>query len=66
MGEVIVAKHRNGAIDNVRLRFISELAKFADLETGDMNFAGSMAPESMQTITRPSRMNDDTDLDAPF
>ena len=31
-----------------------------------MNFAGSMAPESMQTITRPSRMNDDTDLDAPF
>jgi len=68
IGEVIVAKHRNGAIDNVRLRFISELAKFTDLETGDMNFSGGMGqgPEGFQTITRPSRMNDDPDLDPPF
>ncbi|MFZ1664768.1 MAG: replicative DNA helicase [Flavobacteriales bacterium] len=66
IGEVIVAKHRNGAIDNVRLRFISELAKFADLETSSMNFAGGMGQgsEGMQTITRSSRMNDDED--APF
>jgi replicative DNA helicase len=66
IGEVIVAKHRNGAIDNVRLRFISELAKFADLETSSMNFAGGMGhnAEGMQTITRSSRMNDDEE--APF
>ena len=66
MGEVIVAKHRNGAIDTVRLRFIPELAKFTDLQTGDMNFSGGVGSESFQTITMPSRMNDDNDLDAPF
>ncbi len=67
IGEVIVAKHRNGAIDNVRLRFISELAKFTDLETGDMNFGGGFGQGTVQTITMPSRMNDETDdLGAPF
>ncbi|HMN06678.1 MAG TPA: replicative DNA helicase [Flavobacteriales bacterium] len=67
VGEVIVAKHRNGAIDNVRLRFISELAKFTDLETGDMSFGGGMGQGPVQTITLPSRMNDDVgDEDPPF
>ncbi len=68
IGEVIVAKHRNGAIDNVRLRFISDLAKFTDLETGDMNFSGGLGSDAPQTITRPSRMNDDLDddLSPPF
>ena len=35
VGEIIVAKHRNGALDNVLLRFIPELAKFTDLETAE-------------------------------
>lgn len=30
--EFIFAKHRNGGLDNVRLRFQGELAKFSDLE----------------------------------
>lgn len=30
--EIIFAKNRNGVIDNIRLRFISERAKFIDLE----------------------------------
>lgn len=30
--EIIIAKHRNGSLENVRLRFIGELAKFADLD----------------------------------
>lgn len=71
IGEVIVAKHRNGALDTVRLRFIPELAKFADLETFSGNFGDGMGSEDggMRTITRPSRMNDDfssNDQDAPF
>jgi replicative DNA helicase len=69
IGEVIVAKHRNGACGYVRLRFIPELAKFADLETGSIrNFAGGMGhgPDGMQTITRPSRMNDAPDDPPPF
>ncbi len=71
MGEVIVAKHRNGALDTVRLRFIPELAKFADLETisGSFGGDGTGSGDAFRTITRPSRMNDDTDFDdqaAPF
>ncbi len=74
IGEVIIAKHRNGALDTVRLRFIPELAKFADLETmsGDFGVGGMGSGEGggdgFRTITRPSRMNDDNDDDqtAPF
>ncbi|MFT5761562.1 MAG: replicative DNA helicase, partial [Polaribacter sp.] len=33
-GEFIVAKHRNGGLENIRLRFTGHLAKFSDLEEG--------------------------------
>ena len=33
-GEFIVAKHRNGGVDNIRLKFTGHLAKFSDLEDG--------------------------------
>jgi replicative DNA helicase len=71
VGEVIVAKHRNGAVDTVRLRFIAELAKFADLETMSVYFGGDgMGSDDggnpFRTITRPSRMNDDNDFDDQF
>ncbi len=32
IGEIIVAKHRNGALDRVRLRFIGEFARFDNIE----------------------------------
>ena len=67
VGECIVAKHRNGALDTVLLRFIPELAKFADLETSPITFDGGTGSAGPSTITRPSRMNDDTSDDiAPF
>ncbi|MEZ4807541.1 MAG: replicative DNA helicase [Flavobacteriales bacterium] len=73
VGEVIVAKHRNGAVDTVRLRFIPELAKFADLETMSGGFGGDGTGSddlsgAFRTVTRQSRMNDDNDFDdaAPF
>ena len=31
-GELIIAKHRNGSLSNVRLKFIDEFAKFSDLD----------------------------------
>jgi replicative DNA helicase len=34
VGEVIIAKHRNGSLDNVKLRFIGKYTKFADLDSG--------------------------------
>jgi replicative DNA helicase len=64
--EVIVAKHRHGALKTVRLRFTEEFARFSDLDDPDF---GSLAAGTFETppsniITRPSRMNDDEDI--PF
>lgn len=36
MGEVIIAKHRNGALGTVKLKFIDKFAKFTDFD--DMGF----------------------------
>lgn len=32
VGEVIIAKHRNGSLENVKLRFIGKFTKFTDLD----------------------------------
>ncbi|ADX68624.1 MULTISPECIES: replicative DNA helicase [Weeksella] len=45
--EFIIAKHRNGALENIRLRFIGEQAKFTDLDNSSF--------EDEYTI--PSSMN---------
>jgi replicative DNA helicase len=73
VGEVIVAKHRNGAVDNVRLRFIPHLAKFADLETNSggsgVESVGFDGPggNSVRSVTFQSRMNNDIDDEiSPF
>src|SRR5690606_13475728 len=34
--EFIIAKHRNGSLDEIRLKFIGELGKFESLETMEM------------------------------
>lgn len=34
VGEVIIAKHRNGSLENVKLRFIGKYTKFMDLDSG--------------------------------
>ena len=50
MAEVIIAKHRNGSLENVKLKFIGKYTKFADYD----------APEGltpMSSITRESRLN---------
>ncbi len=42
-GEFIVAKHRNGGLDKIRLKFTKHLAEFSDLEEGFSNeFQSSM------------------------
>jgi replicative DNA helicase len=33
IGEIIVAKHRNGALDSVRLRFVSQYARFENVDS---------------------------------
>lgn len=52
--EFIIAKHRNGALENIRLRFISDQAKFANLENDSFDFDGPVILESS--------MNENDDL----
>ncbi|MFV0247386.1 MAG: replicative DNA helicase [Tenacibaculum sp.] len=47
-GELIIAKHRNGGLDNIRLKFIGHLAKFSDLEDG---MPSALLQSSMNTPT---------------
>ena len=36
--EFIVAKHRNGGLDNIRMKFIGQLGKFEDLQSDDSSY----------------------------
>lgn len=81
IGEVIIAKHRNGSLENVPLKFIGKYTKFCDLDSVggfDDNF-----PSGSNFITLGSKLNsgdsegnnpppsngfgyDQPDEDAPF
>ena len=74
MGELIVAKHRNGGLDTVKLRFTKHLAKFSDFNAFDespFDGGGAMAPNTgfadggTKTMTVGSKMNGPGE-DAPF
>jgi replicative DNA helicase len=80
VGEVIIAKHRNGETGTVRLKFVGKYVKFTDLETsmdsymppsgGGGAFAGLGPSQGFDTnpgniIIRPSRM-DDMEDEPPF
>jgi replicative DNA helicase len=57
IAEIIVAKNRNGPVDDVRLKFREERAQFVDLDEFDLE----NIPEggSSQSITLGSKMNHD-------
>jgi len=56
VGEVIIAKHRNGTLENVHLKFIGKYTKFTDLD-GD-NFVPMQGLPS-DTVTIGSKMNEE-------
>ncbi|MDG2138594.1 MAG: replicative DNA helicase [Flavobacteriales bacterium] len=62
--EIIIAKHRNGALENVRLKFTAEFAKFSDIDYFD-DYSSNINAESMIS-TVSSSMNVDNDENAPF
>lgn len=68
--ELIVAKHRNGKVDTVKLKFVDHLAKFVDEDYNEMSYGSAMEPSSdFGSFTVPSRMDnefDDNDTLAPF
>jgi replicative DNA helicase len=66
-GEFIVAKHRNGALDSIKLKFIPNLGKFEDLGGFDspFEFQSKLNPENkLSDFSEPS--NKDEDDDMPF
>jgi len=79
LGEVIIAKHRNGETGSVNLRFVGKYVKFTDLEDDfsfgiqqaqPSSFSSGIGPStsfdnSGGSITRQSKMNDMND-DIPF
>ena len=46
MAEIILAKHRNGAVTDVQLRFLKEQARFADMDTADIPLGGGEGQSS--------------------
>ncbi len=69
LGEVIIAKHRNGSLEDVPLKFIGKFTKFTDwqqdpfISSGD--FGGNMGFGPGETITLGSKINDNRDLGKP-
>ena len=66
-GEFIVAKHRNGALDSIKLKFIPNLGKFEDLGGFDspFEFQSKLNPENkLSDFSEP--LNKDEDDDMPF
>ena len=57
IAEIILAKNRNGPVDDVRLKFREEKAQFVDIDEFDMN--ADNEPGGAQSITLGSKMNHD-------
>ena len=68
MAEILVAKHRNGPLGEVRLRFIPKYALFKDPESAEFDSSGyTSGPEGENnTKTVPSKLNDMEDDEMPF
>ncbi len=68
--EFIVAKHRNGGLDNIRLKFTGHLALFSDLDDGFGNEFQSKMNSLTDSFTTPSQAFDspssDNETDVPF
>lgn len=61
--EIIIAKHRNGGLDTVNLRFISEFVKFTDGPSDFQNDYGGFGSDPLASqgniVMRSSKINED-------
>lgn len=73
VGEVIIAKHRNGSLDTAKLKFIGKFTKFCDLDISGSSFGSFPANgdfdgqfnKDTNTITFQSKANGDVGGDNP-
>tara|TARA_B100001778_G_C18571335_1_gene622748 strand:+ start:59 stop:1543 length:1485 start_codon:yes stop_codon:yes gene_type:complete len=63
-GEIIIAKHRNGSLANVRLKFTAEFAKFSELDYFEDGII-SNDEDSSSMISMSSSMNEENEK-SPF
>lgn len=56
-GEVIISKHRNGALDTVRLKFIGKYTKFTNLDDDSYDGSG-YGNQMMSASASPSEFNE--------
>ena len=64
MAEIILAKHRNGAVCDIKLRFLKEQARFADLDADENSTAGSMMQAPAYNFVPSSISGDSSDMPA--
>lgn len=70
--ELIIAKHRNGSLKDIRMKFINHLAKFQDLETNydapSFDVPANIQPNydfnDVPSVTKASKLNEDPADDA--
>lgn len=74
LAEVIIAKHRNGSIEDVKLSFLNKYVKFANREDDFMAYGNDASSPLLPStdfnspsgsVTLPSKFNDDSD-NSPF
>jgi len=58
LAELVIAKHRNGAVTDVQLRFREEFARFEELNE---NFLSPLEETNRNSTSFESKMNDDKD-----
>jgi replicative DNA helicase len=67
IAEIIIAKHRNGALETVPLKFVNKFTRFENLDSYNDPYISSFEDG---TVTRTSRMDDlppeQIDSDVPF
>ena len=68
LAEVIVAKHRNGSLDTVKLKFIGKYTKFGEFDgpSGDNPFSGMIRLESKVNTVRDVPPPPATGDETPF
>lgn len=68
MADIIIAKHRNGALAEIRMRFIDKFARFEELESSAIpeNFEMPDDINGWNTRIVPSRMNSMPEEDLPY
>jgi replicative DNA helicase len=74
IAEISIAKHRNGKLDDINLRFIDQYARFMDIEENyhiEPGFSPNPSQGNSNTITYQSKFNDmddssEDDQDMPY